>query len=204
MPATHPPPLGAYGASLPARRAGGGKAPSIRWAVVPLLAQVRAKRPSRQAPFIFFWQVAGKGAAVGSDRLGWLQEIDNKTWVVGIQKNRESPIHHPVHTEAQQAPELSAATAPPPTRPAGSEGAVGDERSGAGGGKSKKMGPLCSRTPTPKPDALREAPAPKRKRRSPRLQSPMHPNHARCWPRGSRRRGPGWCPRQLPRGWWRP
>ncbi len=58
--------------SLPAGRVGEGEAPCMRWAVVPLLAEMGAKRLSQQAPFLFLWRIAGKGAAVGSARRGWV------------------------------------------------------------------------------------------------------------------------------------
>ncbi len=67
----HPPPASRRLRRLAARWARRwGEAACIRRAIVPFLAQVEAARVYRQAPFVFLWQTAGKGAAVGSDRRG--------------------------------------------------------------------------------------------------------------------------------------
>ncbi len=107
--------------SLPAGRVGGGEAPSIRWAVVPVLAEVEAKRWSRQAPLAFLWQLAGKGAAVGSDLEG-----------VGgghSKKIRRSPNRHPPVQKAQRRRRLPYRSGPrQPTATIRTAGNAGEPR----------------------------------------------------------------------------
>ncbi len=83
--------------SLPAGRVGGGTARCKRWAVVPVLAQVVANCLSEQPPFLFLWQVAGRGAAVGSYRRGR---------VAGIQKNTPTikPAPNPLGWKSEPPP----------------------------------------------------------------------------------------------------